>query len=375
MNEKEIAEIRRRLNISKSNISCIRGCYVNERKEIVSQFNQFFGTMPKEEAEEILTIVKKTLSGTLNKNLLDIEFLTKQVMEGEEHKLLMALKDSELKDDESAEKLYKNIIQSVDMEDSYMIILAFDKYDIPSYTKDDIKLEDSADVFSYFICSICPVKLRKSALGYRSSENSFINISPDRIITSPQLGFMFPSFDDRQTNIYNALFYTKDTSVIQEKFVETIFKSEIPMPAEVQKEIFNRILEESVSDDCDYEVVQTVHTKIAEMIEEHKANKEEEPLVISKGIVKNMLSSCGVAQEHIESFDEKYNDEFGEYTQISPKNIVDNKKFEISTPDIVIKVNPECSSLIKTQIIDGSKYILIRADDNVEVNGVNINIK
>jgi hypothetical protein len=375
MNEKEVAEIRRRLNISKSNISCIRGCYVNERKEIVSQFNQFFGTMPKEEAEEILTLVKKTLSGTLNKNLLDIEFLTKQVMEGEEHKLLMTLKDSELKDDESAEKLYKNIIQSVDMEESYMIILAFDKYDIPSYTKDDIKLEDSADIFSYFICAICPVKLRKSALGYRSSENSFINISPDRIITSPQLGFMFPSFDDRQTNIYNALFYTKDTSVIQEKFIETIFKSEIPMPAEAQKEIFNRILEESVSDDCDYEVVQTVHTKIAQMIEEHKANKEEEPLVISKGIVKNMLSSCGVAQEHIESFDEKYNDEFGEYTQISPKNIVDNKKFEISTPDIVIKVNPECSSLIKTQIIDGSKYILIRADDNVEVNGVNINIK
>lgn len=375
MTEKEIAEIRRRLNLSKTSISCIRGCYVNERKEIVSQFNQFFGTVPKEEAEEILTLVKKTVSGTVGKNLIDIEFLTKQVMEGEEHKLLMALKDSELKDDESAEKLFKNIINSVDMEDSYMIILAFDKYDIPSYTKDDLKLEDSEDVFSYFICSICPVKLRKSALGYRSSENSFINLSPDRIVSSPQLGFMFPAFDDRQSNIYNALFYTKDTSEMPDSFIDAIFKSEIPMPAETQKELFNKILEESVSDDCDYEVVQTVHTKIAEMIEEHKANKVEEPLEISKNTIKGMLSFCGVNPEHIETFDEKYDSEFGEYTQLSAKNVVDNKKFEISTPDIVIKVNPECSSLIKTQIIDGSKYILIRADDNVEVNGININIK
>ena len=57
-----------------------------------------------------------------------------------------------------------------------------------------------------------------------------------------------------------------------------------------------------------------------------------------------------------------------------PQNLVDVKQFEVRTPDIIIKVSPERSDLIKTQIIDGKKYIMIRAEDNVEVNGVPIKI-
>ena len=53
---------------------------------------------------------------------------------------------------------------------------------------------------------------------------------------------------------------------------------------------------------------------------------------------------------------------------------IDVKKFEVKTPDITIKVSPDRPDLIRTQIIDGQKYILIKADENVEVNGVNINI-
>ena len=83
MNEKEISEIRRRFRPDKSNISRIRGCYVNESREIISEFNESLGMMTPEESEEILTILKKALSGTLGKNLMDITFATKQVVEGE----------------------------------------------------------------------------------------------------------------------------------------------------------------------------------------------------------------------------------------------------------------------------------------------------
>ena len=51
------------------------------------------------------------------------------------------------------------------------------------------------------------------------------------------------------------------------------------------------------------------------------------------------------------------------------------KKFELTTPDVLIKVNPERKDLVTTQIINGTKYIMIRAEENVEVNGININIK
>ena len=96
MNEREISEIRRRFKPDKSNISQVRGCYVNDKGEILTQFTQSVNLMLEDEKEKVLAVLKKALSGTLGKNLTDISFPTKQVMEGKEHKLLMTLRDSGL---------------------------------------------------------------------------------------------------------------------------------------------------------------------------------------------------------------------------------------------------------------------------------------
>lgn len=183
MNEKEIAEIRRRFRPDKSNITRIRGCYVNDQREIVSEFSQPLGLMPQEESEELLAILKKTLSGTVGKNLIDIEFATRQVLEGEEHKLLMALRESALKDDAAVREFYGRIIETLGMEGNYLILLASDQYDIPFYAKDGEAQENSSEVYSYFLCSICPVKPRKPALGYYVSENTFRNITADWVVS------------------------------------------------------------------------------------------------------------------------------------------------------------------------------------------------
>ena len=63
MNEKEIAEIRRRYRLDRSNIIHIYGCFVNEKKEIISEFDQALGSMSEDDAEGMLSIIKKTLSG------------------------------------------------------------------------------------------------------------------------------------------------------------------------------------------------------------------------------------------------------------------------------------------------------------------------
>lgn len=374
MNEKEISEIRRRFRPDKGNITRIRGCYVNEQREIVTEFNPSLALMPQEESEELLGILKKTLSGTIGKNLINIEFATQQVLEGEEHKLLMALRDSSLNDDDAVHEFYGRVIQTLSMEGNYLILLASDKYDVPFYTKDGEKQEDSSEVYSYFLCSICPVKLTKPVLGYYARENAFRNITADWAVSAPELGFLFPAFDDRSANIYSAVYYTRDTAENHGEFVDTVFKSEIPMPAAAQKETFQSILGDTVADDCSYEVVQAVHGQLSGMIEEHKANKEAEPLVISKKTVKGVLESCGVSESHVTAFEEKYDAEFGADTEISPRNIIDTKQFEVRTPDVTIRVNPERSDLLETRIINGARYILIRADEGVEVNGVNIHI-
>ena len=375
MNEKEIAEIRRRFRPDKTSITHVRGCYVNELGEIVAQFNQSLALMSQEESEKFLGILKRTLSGTLGKNLMDIEFTTRQVAEGEEHKLLMALRGSGLKDEEAVQAFFQKVIGSLTIEGNYLILLAHDAYDVPYRAKDGEEMEDSSEqVYSYILCSVCPVKQTKPALSYHVRENEFRNRTMDYLVSAPELGFLFPAFDDRSTNLYNALYYNKDIKENHRDFVDAVFRAEIPMPAAAQKETFQSILGDALAEDCRFDVVQAVQDQLCGLIEEHKASHEEEPLVVSKGTVECVLRSCGVADSHVEAFDAKYDGAFGGDAQLSPRNLVDTRQMEVRTPVVIIKVAHGRSDLVETRVIDGKKYILIRADEGVEVNGVGVHI-
>ena len=375
MNEKEISEIRRRFRPDKSSITHVIGCYVNERGEIVSRFDQSLAMLPQEESENLMNVLRRTLSGTQGKNLIDMPFTTAQVVDSDEHRLLMALRNSALQDEEAVQTFFEKIITAHHQEGTYLILLAYDTYDVPYRSKDGEKQDDaSSEVFSYILCSICPVKQTKAVLGYDVPENEFRNRQIDWLVSPPSLGIMFPAFNDRSTDIYSALLYTKDTAEDHAAFIDALFRCEPPMPAETQKETFGAILGDALSEACSFEVVRSVHSGLKEMIEEHKVNKEIEPLTISRGTVKTMLTACGVSGEQVEAFSEKYEEEFGADMRLSPKNLIETKKFEVTTPDVTIKVNPDRSDLIETRVIDGARYILIRADEGVEVNGVNIRI-
>ena len=122
------------------------------------------------------------------------------------------------------------------------------------------------------------------------------------------------------------------------------------------------------------DVVQTVHEELCQRIELHKEAKVPEALTVSKEEVKQVLSSCGVTEERLAKFSVDYDETFGFEAELHPKNIIDNKRFEVQTPDVIIKVAPDRTDLIETRVIGGVKYILINAEENVEVNGVNIRI-
>jgi hypothetical protein len=375
MNEKEIAELRRRFRPDKCSITHLRGCFVNESREIVSQFNQSLGMMGQEDAELILSTVRRTLSGTLGKNLIDIEFATQQVVDGEEHRLLMALRDSSLDNKDAVQTLFRRVINSLDLEGNYLILLARDAYDIPYRSQDGEKQADtSAEVFSYILCSICPVKLTKPALSYAAERSEFGHLKVDWAVVAPEVGFLFPAFDDRSTNLYGGLYYTKDAAADHREFIDTVFHTEPPMPAAAQKESFQSLLGNTLADECRYGVVQAVQDELCELIAVHRESKETEPLVINKSTVKRVLISSGVSKERLEAFEEQFDETFGAEISLSPRNLVDTKQIEVSTPDVKILVSPERSDLLETRVIDGAKYILIRADEGVEVNGVSIKI-
>lgn len=375
MNNKEIGEIRRRVRRDRSNMTSIFGCYVNDNKEIISEFRQSTGIMPENEADKYFGLMRRVLSGTIGKNLIDICFKTSQVADSQEHKLLMELRKGGLKEENLRMDFYKKVIETVSLQSNYLILIGCDTYDVPFKSKDDeIQADASSEMYTYLLCAICPVKQTKPNLHYTPESKEFHDGGMQDIVSAPELGFLFPAFDNRATNIYNALYYTHSPKESHEEFVSAVFNTPIPKPAAEQKKSFEALLSTALDEDCDLDVVQTVHDQICQRIELHKESKVPEPLMVTKAEVKEVLSSCGVSEEHMAKFSVDYDETFGFEADLHPKNIIDDKRFEIKTPDVSIKVAPDRTDLIETRVIGGVKYILINAEEDVEVNGVSIHI-
>lgn len=373
MNTREIGEIRRRVRRDRSNMTSIYGCYVNSQKDIVSSFRQSVGMMPETEAENYFSLLKRVLTGTVGKNLIDISFRTSQVADSPEHKFLMDLRKTELQDDELRMELYRKIIESVNFDESFVILVGCDSYDVPFRSGDDEEQTDASnETYTYLLCAVCPVKQTKADLRYVADQKEFHYGGIAQVVSAPQVGFLFPAFDNRSTNIYNALFYTHSAKVGNQALVDALFNVTAPKPAAEQKKSFEALMTTSLDKECSMEVLQNVHDQICQCIELHKESKSPEPLLITKELVKSSLKASGVSESRVAKFSVDYDETFGFEAQIHPKNIIDHRHFEIKTPDVSIKVNPARSDLIETRVIGGVKYILICADENVEVNGVSI---
>ena len=376
MNIKEIGEIRRHIRRDRSNMTHIYGCYVNENKEIISQFRQSTGMMSENEGEKYFGMMKRALSGAIGKNLIDINFKTSQVADSEEHKLLMDLRASCLQNEEMLQAFYQKIIDSVSLDENYLILIGCDSYDVPFKSKDgETDSGRAEEVYTFLLCAICPVKQTQPKLHYVPENKEFHDGGITNVVCAPELGFLFPAFDNRSTNIYNALFYTHSPKDSHEVFVDTVFHTDIPKPAYEQKKSFEAILSRSLDTDCSLDVVQTVHDQLCQRIELHKESRIPEPLLVSKDEVKEVLASCGVSEPHIAKFGIDYDAAFGFEAELHPKNIIDNRHFEIKTPDGSIKVAPDKADMIETRVIGGVKYIMIPAEEEVEVNGVTIHIE
>ena len=375
MNQKEISELRRRFRPERSAIGHIYGCYVNGNREIISYLDESLGTMPQEEAEKYLGLLKKALSGAPGRNLIDIVFTTQQVADSEEHRLLMGLRDSQLKDGAVRQAFYEKVIESLDMEGSnYLILLAHDAYDVPYKGRDGEAQDDASDtVFSYIVCCVCPVKDGKLELGFFAGENEFHSCIASQIVAPPELGFLFPAFDDRAANLYNALFYSKKADQIHQEFIDAVFHTEPPLSAAEQREAFESALTDALEDACSMEVVQAVHERLRDQIVRHKEEHDPEPLAVTAGEIGDILKECSVPEERVSAFLERCGEQLGDHAALNPANLIESGKFEVATAEARISVDPERSYLVETRIIDGRQYLLIPAD-GVTVNGLPVHL-
>ena len=370
MNKKEVAEIRRQYVPERCTISRICGCYVDAEKNIKTTMKEAFLSLPEDDAFKYFTIFKKTLSGTVGRNLVNLDFPLEEEHEGGHQEFLLKLRNSKLKDDALVEEFYNRIIDTFPFGENYYIILIHVAYDVPGKATDGTEMYDASDnVFEYLLCSLCPVHLSKPGLGYNEAKNCIENRIQDWIVDQPMKGFLFPAFNDRYTDIHSMLYYTKNATDLQEDFLKNMFGcTRIPLDADSQKETFNCLIADTLGTDCDYSVVKNIHEILNEKIEEFKDSPE--PLELGKQDVRRLFEDSGVPDSRMEDFDQCYDEEVGEQTTFLATNIASSRKFNIETPDVVVKVNPEAADLVETRIIDGRQCLVIAINEHVEVNGI-----
>ena len=369
MNKKEISEIKKQFTEDRCAISRIAACYVDANKEVKFSTKEAFLSLSKEEEYKYFDLFRKSLSGTIGTNLFTMEFNIDAENPGGEWDFLYQLNKSELKDDVMIEEFFDKVISSYEYGQNYYIILIHSKYDIPGRTTDSLELEDASEnVHSYLNALICPVTLTKGALSYDAEDNLMHDRVRDWIVEPPITAFMFPAFTDRNTDLHSVLYYTKAAKEMHPEFIEKVLNVEPARTSIEQKANFNTLIEDTLDDSCEFEVVKNIHDNIKELIDMNTENPD--PVMITKDELKQIFYDAGADDDKMTAFDDKFDTAIGSGETIPAASIINKRSFKIETPDISIKVNPERTDLLRTKVIDGQQCLVIAVDSHLTVNGV-----
>lgn len=410
MNQKDVLELKRRLKKDACTFTRVCGCYVDADKNKVTSFGETFLNLEDEEFYKYLEIAKKTLSGTIGNNLLELNFPLDEEAAGGRQQFLLGLRESKLKNPELLERFYDMVIESYDYAGNYLILLFHDAYDVMTKTTDNNALDESEEVFEYLLCAICPVQLSKPGLGYREDENRIGPRIRDWVVSVPDSGFLFPAFTDRSTDIHSLMFYTKDTKAPHAEFMELGLGCGARRTATEQKMTFHSIVKQAYGDDVEKsgEVLMEIQQNLNDLVEE-KAELEEDPVILTPELLTNVMEESGVAPEKAEKIGKTCAEEFAEEAPLA-ENVVDSKALAaneqiqkekelvaqvevlqqqlkekqieeeadevVKTYDVVLRVKPEKVSQIKSEVINGQKCLVIpmAEDEHANVNGVNTKV-
>lgn len=414
MRKKDILELKRRLKKEDCTFTKMCGCYVNGEKNIILNFKETFLNLEEDEFFKYLEIAKKVLSGTIGNNLLELNFPVNEEYKNDKQSFLMSLKKSKLKDDTLLDSFYKSIIDSYDYTGNFLILVFHDAYDVITKTRDNLKLDESEEVYEYLLCAICPVSLSKPALGYFEEDNKIAARVRDWVVEAPVNGFVFPAFIDRSSDVNSIMYYTKNPKDSHPELMEEALGCSSKRTATEQKETFHNIITNAIGYDEEKSnnLFMEIQENINSRIDEHTTvnGKDSQPIILTNDTIQDILAESGVSEEDSSRIERFYTKEFGTTLPIAD-DLIDakilkaseqkkkeqklekeveilqnklentNKKLEEVSKmedeskenyDIILKVKPEKASQIKSQIIEGQKYIVIPVEENEQtnVNGV-----
>ncbi|MBR3039224.1 MAG: DUF4317 domain-containing protein [Lachnospiraceae bacterium] len=371
MNNADILELKKRYKKDNS-ITRIQGCYViGMEKKIQTTIDSYFSDLDESEQFKYLELVKKGLSGILGKNLQTLSFAKEEGKDNPSSMMsLLALRDSELKNQAILDAFYQNIIENYQSLTNYLILLIHDVYDIPAIGEDHFSLGESEETYSYIYCLICPVELSKPALSYHEETNSIARRERDWVVDNPAVGFLYPAFNNRSTDVNNLLYYCKDAKDNHPEIIENLLGCEAVPSCDEEKEVFHQIVEEVINDTKEYdtfELVRSINDCLTEIAEQ---TVSAEPVTIDKKGMTELMKDAGLKEEHVKVFEEHFDKEAGEDASFKVDSLREKKNMTVKSDDLKIMVKPESADLVEVKVIDGRKCLVIPLNSDMEINGI-----
>ncbi len=372
MNKKEINEIKKNLDKDSGffTINHVVTACVDAEKKIKCMTNQMNNLIAEDESELIVAYLKKILSGSIGKNLLEYHFPNDAYLEGGAQLFMNEVLRSKLTDEELVQKYIDRIIEKMEYLSTYTIFTAHCTYAVKNKNKnlDDDIGGDSDTNYNFIITAICPVNLRIDGLIYDEQANSIAKKeTADRIVDPPTDGFLFPLFSDRQSDINGVLYYTKNAKKPNSSIVEELLGCEYSMSGVSEKATFHAIMNNVCGDELDLKVINTVNSKIQDIIDRN-AHETEIPTVNSKDI-SNILWESGISQQKLEHLPKVYETALGE-KELTCANLVD-KKTVLTVPGVTVNISKDGMERVRTQTVGGRKCLVIELDeDKMSVNGL-----
>lgn len=420
VSKRDILELKKRMKKEECTFTRMNGCYVNANREKVVTIDENFLNLDEEEFYKYLELAKKALSGTLGNNLLELHFEDSEKESGGMQQFFMGLRESKLKNAELTDRLYDQIIENYDYPGNYLILLFHDAYDVVTKTTDNLKIDESEEVYEYILCAICPVNLSKPGLGYISDENRIGSRIRDWVVGVPDTGFLFPSFSERSTDIDSITYYVKDAKDSHPDFVANTLGCGPKRTATEQKKVFSTIVKKAlapVMDEPDEVLLSIQESLNARMEEDEDVFAGEDALTLNMDNISQVLEEIDIeipsaaVSQITSAFEEAFADELPPIEALidakalaakgaeKEKNELVKQVMElqqelvekelnptggseeeggesVKTYDVVVRVKPDKASQIKSQFIGDQKFILIPMEDgeNVNLNGVNTKI-
>ena len=213
MNKKEVSELRRKLSNDSDllTINMVSTVFVEADKTIPYHIITPYITMSDSVSPVYIETLKRVLSTSVGKHLIEYEFHNTAYEPGGAQSLLHKLLQSGLKDTVVEQAYVSHLVDNLVYSGPYALIMAHCTYTVFKKDCTDSVDEYNEELYNFIITAVCPAATGDDGFIFNSADKSFSKCINDNLIVSkiPTDGFIYPTFSDRSADVNHVMYYVK----------------------------------------------------------------------------------------------------------------------------------------------------------------------